>query len=542
MPVITWRKSSKRANHVVGEDQLALQPSELGATTTGVESVQEAESSGKFGWEDAKQSKPRTTWVWDRSKQAWVEICEKPTMEELPSANGPADMGIIAPPQPSATPASVTRKIGWLKSARELFPTKASMVHVSDEVVLKSKTQELSGPEAAVRRPADKEATGIILDTRQEAEESARTIIRRNGEQAQNTLSRPSDKAKEIKEKVERQAPAARQEARKSSPDRFAGAEQLAQGIIKAAEAKARAHAEKVIGQVEEKAEARAEVIIARADEKAKAQAEKIIRQVEEKAEARAEVIIARADEKAKAQAEKIIRQVEEKAEARAEVIIARAEERTRAQIEKIIAQAEEKAEARADNIIARVEDKARALAGKIIAQAENICQQRGSAAEQRAQRIFKTTDEKATEIKASAETTVKAMPGQPAPSREGNDRKEKPATSEGTAELVIGPTVDVGKMQKMLTRLTKFPEIRVLDLGGSAGKGVTIKLFSGNLARLPNRLEALPEVAKVSELPRKLSKICYSQRICPGPRSGNGPPVRRLLVTLEKQTTYLEI
>jgi len=512
MPVITWRKSSKRANHVVVEDQLALQPSELGATTTGVEPVQEAESSGKFGWEDAKQTKPRTTWVWDRSKQAWVEICEKPTMEELPSANGPADMGIIAPPQPSATPASVTRKIGWLKSARELFPTKASMVHVSDEVVLKSKTQELSGPEAAVRRPADKEATGIIIDTRQEAEESARTIIRRNGEQAQNTLSRPSDKAKEIKEKVERQAPAARQEARKSSPDRFAGAEQLAQGIIKAAEAKARAHVEKIIGQVEEKAEARAEVIIARADEKAKAQAEKIIRQVEEKAEARAEVIIARA------------------------------EERTRAQIEKIIAQAEEKAEARADNIIARVEDKARALAGKIIAQAENICQQRGSAAEQRAQRIFKTTDEKATEIKASAETTVKAMPGQPAPSREGNDRKEKPATSEGTAELVIGPTVDVGKMQKMLTRLTKFPEIRVLDLGGSAGKGVTIKLFSGNLARLPNRLEALPEVAKVSELPRKLSKICYSQRICPGPRSGNGPPVRRLLVTLEKQTTYLEI
>ena len=109
-------------------------------------------------------------------------------------------------------------------------------------------------------------------------------------------------------------------------------------------------------------------------------------------------------------------------------------------------------------------------------------------------------------------------------------------------AELVIGPPVDLGKMQKVLNRLTKFDQIRVLDLEGSKGKGISVKLFSGNVARLPDRLAALPEVDKVSDLPRKSVKICPGQLICPGKGKGNESPPIRLLVTMTKRSTYVDI
>jgi hypothetical protein len=59
----------------------------------------------------------------------------------------------------------------------------------------------------------------------------------------------------------------------------------------------------------------------------------------------------------------------------------------------------------------------------------------------------------------------------------------------------------------------------------------VTVKLYSYHLGRLPNVLQALPEVSTVAQLPVKSSRICPTERIC---RSlGSGPPVTRLLVTL---------
>jgi hypothetical protein len=209
---------------------------------------------------------------------------------------------------------------------------------------------------------------------------------------------------------------------------------------------------------------------------------------------------------------------------------------------EKIIAQAEKKAEARAEIIIANLEETVRMQADKFASHAEKICQQGFAAAEHQVQHALKSAEEKAAEIEASEETTIKAPSARFVPRREESDQKRKTLPFEGTAELVIAPPVDVGKMQKMLNRLAKFNDIRILDLGGSAGKGVTIKLFSRNLARLPHLLDSLPEVEKISDLPKKVSKLCYSKKICPGQRSGSGPPVKRLMVTLVDRTTYFDI
>ena len=263
-------------------------------------------------------------------------------------------------------------------------------------------------------------------------------------------------------------------------------------------------------------------------------QAEGIKIEAEEKAGEKAKAIIIQAEEQTKAETERIITEAERSSQER----ISAAEQLGR----DIVKAAEEKAEAEAEDIIAKGEEKAKAEAEKIIAEVEATTQERVSTAEQQTQYILKTAEEKAEEIKAPAETTAKAVPGQPASRREEGDQREKPVPHEGTAELVIGPPVDLGKMQKVLNRLTKFDQIRVLDLEGSKGKGIRVKLFSRNVTRLLDRLVALPEVEKVSDLPRKVGKICPSLWICPGLGRGSEPPARRLLVTMAKRTTCVEI
>ena len=451
MQMIRRRKSTKPANRAVEEDNWTSQPGEFGRTTIGPELVQEPESSSQFGWEDTKEVEPRTIWVWDREKQAWMEIIEKPSVEEPSRANGITTREPIVPLPPYSASAPVTHKVQRPRSARKLA-TRASVLRVIDALAPKSKAPKPSRAKAAVRERTKKEETRIIFEARQEAEELARVIVEKAKEQAQNAPSKWNDNAIEAKDKEEREVLIAEQEAPKISLGRVAELEQQGQGIIKA---------------VEEKAETEAENIIARAEEKARAQAESIIAQVEEKAKEQAETIAA-------------------------EVKVA--------------------------------------------------CQETLSAVEHQAQYILKTVEEKAREIKALAETIAKAVPEQLAPRREEGDQKERTVPHEGTAELVIGPPVDLSKVQKVLNRLTKFDQIRVLDLEGSKGKGISVKLFSGNVARLPDRLAALPEVDKVSDLPRKSVKICPGQLICPGKGKGNESPPIRLLVTMTKRSTYVDI
>ncbi len=463
MATVARRKATKRRDQAGEETQRETQPGEPGGAMTGLELVGEPESHSKLEWEEAKEAGPGTTWIWDRSKQAWVEAVGKSTVEELSGANGGEGREPIEPQQPVVTPAPVTRRGGWRMPAWKRLATRASGVRVIDSRALKSKAPEPSRYDAAVRALTEKGATGIISEVRQEAEGLTGRIIGADEEQARSALS----KANEIEEKGKEEALIAKQEAERGPRYGTAGAEELGRVFLKAAEGKA---------------------------------------------------------------------------EAVAQNIIARAEERARAQAERIVTEAEGKAEAVTQNIVAKAEERARARAERIVAEAEETCQQRVSQAEQQAQLILKTAQDKTEGIRTAAETTAKAVPAQLSPRREEGDQEEMPVLYEGTAELVLRPPVDLRRMQKVLNRLAKSHQIKVLDLGGSAGKGIGIKLFSRNLARLPNILEALPEIEKVSDLPRKVSKICHGQQMCPGLWKGSEPPARRLLVTMENGPAYLEI
>jgi hypothetical protein len=119
---------------------------------------------------------------------------------------------------------------------------------------------------------------------------------------------------------------------------------------------------------------------------------------------------------------------------------------------------------------------------------------------------------------------------------------KERYMPYEGTAELVIAPPVDLRKMQKMLERMITAKHVKIIDLDGSAGKGISIKLFSRNLAKLPGLLESLPEVDQVSDLQLKFSRFCPSTRLCPSRQREGGQPLRRLLVKMRRRNDNLEI
>ena len=103
---------------------------------------------------------------------------------------------------------------------------------------------------------------------------------------------------------------------------------------------------------------------------------------------------------------------------------------------------------------------------------------------------------------------------------------------------MVIQAPVDLAKMERLLTRLKKMRQIRVMDMAGSAGKGVSVKLCSPSLSRLPIVLESFPEVESVSALPKRVLKICPGQIICPGQRKPTETPVARILVTMAKRTS----
>jgi hypothetical protein len=67
----------------------------LGVPTIRGKFVGEPESGSKSVLEDANEVKPRTTYVWDRSKKAWVKEIEKPTVEKFSTANGSETRGSV---------------------------------------------------------------------------------------------------------------------------------------------------------------------------------------------------------------------------------------------------------------------------------------------------------------------------------------------------------------------------------------------------------------------------------------------------------------
>ena len=494
MQIISWRKPAKRTNHRSAQNESINHSISIKPTTSEIEAEQKSYSS-KFSWEDV-QAKPKTTWIWDRSRQAWVEIIEKPPEEEPPPAHD------YTYEEPVAESSSFNASV--------LIPSEGK---------------------EAVYEPVAEKPTLPSIDVGAEVEESKKLILREAESQAQKIIAWAEERAKLWADKIIIQA----QEK----------AEERVEIIIARAEEKAALQAESIIAKAESRAEALAENILTAAEDKAMARAEAVLSRAEEKAEAQASNIFAQAEEKARAKAKSIIGQAEEEAEEQAGKIVAQSEDRARAKARNIISQAEEEAEAQADNIVTRAEDRARYKAEKIMVEAEETRQQMLSSAEYKAREILNTAEDRASASRVPREEPSRAATREVIEQRETVSQKSRGAPHEGTAELDIKPPVDLNVLQKALKRLTTYDQIRILDLDGSVGKGVRVKLFTRNIARLSNIITSLPEVEQVTELPKKVggfSSICPGQKLCPPLQKWNSPTSMRLLVKMKKRNTILEV
>jgi len=509
MEIVTGQESTELVDAAVREDETGLAHDRSEQAIAGLELISEQLLRIRRRRERVKLPEPKSTWVWDRTRQAWVEIIEKPVAEILPGGNGSKEPVSFPHEEPSVPPAALPWRAPRRAPAFSLRTVKSSLSRILDVLIMRTRPTQPHTPAIVPAEPVARRDTGATVKGNREAEDLAAMIVARAAGEARTTSAEGMERARALREEAER-------EADRWSLGKIAEAEQLSRSIVKA---------------TEEQAEAKAETIVSRAEKQTKSQADKIVTQALVTAEAAVASVIADASEKSRAWAERIVNQAIEKAEAEARAIVAKAEERARAQ---------------ADRIAATTED---------------ACRKRLAQAEAQARRLVEVAEGQARE--ASAPLSVppqlpeRAIPQQvpdrapePAPPAVYDQAQSEPVQppqrkhqtiAEGAAELVIKHPVNIGRMQKMLSRLARYPEIKIVDLAGSPGKGVRIKLYSFRLGRLMSVLEALPEVEEVTELPVKASKICPpGRRACPG--LGNTPPDVRLLVTLGRRDAILDI
>ena len=274
-------------------------------------------------------------------------------------------------------------------------------------------------------------------------------------------------------------------------------------------------------------------------------------------------------------QAESIKIETSEEANQKAKGIIIQAEEQTKAEAERIIAEAEQNsldrisaAEQLSQDMLEAAEEKASGIIveakGKIEEEAALIGQETEhplpasrkiaeSEIREIANRVLeeflsnskhteKTTTRSTREesrapqpsrteagVRAPANSVGQELHRQTSLGQEEGEEKENPALYRGTVEVAIPPPVAMSKMLKVHKRLTKTHQVNVLDVAGSAGKGVVIRLFLRSPTPLIDMLEDLPEVEEAAATMKQADKTYPPQH-----RAGE-PAVSRIVVTIKR-------
>ncbi len=322
--------------------------------------------------------------------------------------------------------------------------------------------------------------------------------------------------------------------------------------------------------ETKRKAEARAITIITRAEEKAKAVAERIIAEAQQRAEVSAQEKVAFAEQ----QAQGIIRAAEEKAEAiktpakeEANKIIAEAKQKSETverqaqemmgSAQKEVGSAKGVAEEEAQSILRAAIGKAEVEAQRIRQEAEQLLLRSKQLGEEEIREKFERVCEEllsnyeyAEEMTAisteeetgapspsgpeaavclQADTVAEEMQPQLSLDQEEGDKKESPTLYHGTVELAIPPPVALDRILKLHKHLARAPQIKVLDVKGSAGSGIRIKLLLRTHIPLLSFLEALPEVERVSD------RLKEADKLYPPQDRREKPPLRRIVLTTKK-------
>jgi len=333
---------------------------------------------------------------------------------------------------------------------------------------------------------AAKQAESIKIETSEEANQKAKGIIIQAEEQTKAEAERIIA------------------EAEQSSLDRIAASEQLAQDMLKAAEEEARARAERIIAEAEEKARAQAERIITEAEQQAKAQAE----------------------EQTKAEAERIIAEAEQNSLDRIRIIV---EAKGKIEEEAALIGQETEHPLPASRKIA--ESEIREIAKRVLEEFLSNSKHTEKTTTRSTREESKAPQPSRTEagVRAPVNTVGQELHRQTSLGQEEGEEKESPALYRGTVEVAIPPPVAMSKMLKVHKRLTKTHQVNVLDVAGSAGKGVVIRLFLRSPTPLIDMLEDLPEVEEAAATMKQADKTYPPQH-----RAGE-PAVSRIVVTIKR-------
>jgi hypothetical protein len=100
-----------------------------------------------------------------------------------------------------------------------------------------------------------------------------------------------------------------------------------------------------------------------------------------------------------------------------------------------------------------------------------------------------------------------------------------------GIIELAILPPVDLHKMVDLYEQLNNTRGINVSNIGGSAKRGITIRLFLEQPIALMQVLREQPEVQRVGDEDPEHREAVPS-------RKGEHPPIRRIVLEISKAST----
>ncbi len=348
---------------------------------------------------------------------------------------------------------------------------------------------------------ANKQAESIKIETSEEANQKAKGIIIQAEEQTKAEAERIIA------------------EAEQSSLDRIAASEQLAQDMLEAAEEEARAQPERIYAEADQQAKAQAE-------EQTNAEAERIIAEAEQNSLDRISA------------AEQLAQDMLEAAEEKAEEIKRLGEE----EASRIIVEAKGKIEEEAALIGQETEhplpasgkiaeSEIRELANRVLEEFLSNSKATGKTTTRSTREESRAPQPSGTEagVRAPADTVGQELHRQTSLGQEEGEEKESPALYRGTVEVAIPPPVAMSKMLKVHKRLTKTHQINVLDVAGSAGKGIVIRLFLRSPTPLIDMLEKLPEVEEATATMKQAAKTYPPQH-----RAGE-PAVSRIVVTIKR-------
>jgi vacuolar-type H+-ATPase subunit H len=290
--------------------------------------------------------------------------------------------------------------------------------------------------------------------------------------------------------------------------------EQKGRLIIEEAKKKAEAEASKTLKEAEQKGR----LIIEEAKKKAEAEASKTLKEAEQKGR----LIIEEAKKKANAEAVKTLKEVEQKGrqiieeagkKAGVQAKISKPAQDTDQKTRNIVEEAREKAEIEASKIIAQAEQKGRQIIeeSRNKVYTETKTDKPAPDPESRASKIIAEAEQKARQIIEEA-VRIAAAPAAQRPQQIIKAVKEKTtfeakgkADQQGAAykkrvEIVIIPPVDFTQLEKLRTSLQRFPNLRVLAIGGSPGGGTQISISMDKPAPIAESLREMDVVEEAIE------------------------------------------